>query len=52
MEPRNIGCTLDSPICGQYRITQTALHILRECVALAEFKFRRLGKHLYGTKRL
>jgi hypothetical protein len=27
-------------------------HILCECVASAKYRFRRLGKHFYGTKRL
>jgi hypothetical protein len=52
-EPWNAGFSTDSPICGRYHMTtETASHILCECVALAEFRFRRLGKHFYGTKRL
>jgi hypothetical protein len=31
---------------------QKQSHNLCECVALAEFRFRHLGKHFYGTKRL
>jgi hypothetical protein len=30
--------------------TETAPHILCECVALAEFRSHCLGKHFYGTK--
>jgi len=29
--------------------TETASHILCECVALAELRFRRLGKHFMET---
>jgi hypothetical protein len=32
--------------------TETALHIVLECVALAEFRFCHLVKHFYGTKQL
>jgi hypothetical protein len=32
---------------------QTACNAVKiSCFALAEFTFRRLGKHFYGTKRL
>jgi hypothetical protein len=31
--------------------TETSSHILCKCVTLAEFRFRRLGKYFYVTKR-
>jgi hypothetical protein len=52
-EPCNTGSSVDSPICGRcHTATETASHILCECVALAKFRFHRLGKYFYGTKRL
>jgi hypothetical protein len=47
------GPSADSPICGKcHMATETAPHNLCECVVLAQFKYRRLDKHFYGTKRL
>jgi hypothetical protein len=38
--------TIDSPICERRHMeTETASHILYECVALAELRFYRLCKH-------
>jgi hypothetical protein len=46
LEPYNTGCPVDSPICGRcHAATEAASHIISECVALAEFRFRRVGKH-------
>jgi hypothetical protein len=40
-----LGIT-DSPICGRcHTETETASHILHECVSLAELKLHCLGKH-------
>jgi hypothetical protein len=45
--------SVDNPICGRYRMaTEIASHILYECVALADFRFCRSGKHYYGTNGL
>jgi hypothetical protein len=50
-ETCNTGFSTDSPICVKcHMVTETATHILRECVALVEFRFHHLGKHIYGTK--
>jgi hypothetical protein len=37
---------------ASHMTTETASHILYECMALAEFRFCHLGKHFYGTKQL
>jgi hypothetical protein len=50
-EPCKTGSLTDSPICGRYHMaTEAASHIRCESVALAEFRFRRLGKHIYVAK--
>jgi hypothetical protein len=52
-QPCNSGTSVDNPVCGRcHMVTETASHILCECMALAELIFRRLGEHFYGTKRL
>jgi hypothetical protein len=44
--------TVRAPFVRGYMETEKALHILCECVALAYFRFSRLGKYFYGTQRL
>jgi hypothetical protein len=52
-EPGNTISSVDSSVCVRcYMATETASHILYDCVALAEFRFRRLGQHFYGIKLL
>jgi hypothetical protein len=52
-EPSSTGASTDSPFFGRcYTATETASNVLCECVALADFISRRLGKRFYGTKRL
>jgi hypothetical protein len=42
----NTDFSTDSRICGRCHVTtETASHILRERVASADLRFRRLGKH-------
>jgi hypothetical protein len=51
-QPYNTSSSIDSPIWGRCHVaTETASHIHSES-GLAEFRFRRLEKHFYGTKRL